>query len=64
MPDDDILTVPEAAKLMKVCPKTVYTWTHMEGFPAAKIGNCTRIPRGLLMDWINAQAAKKEDIAV
>lgn len=25
---DAILTVPEAAKLLKVCDKTVYTWTH------------------------------------
>ena len=58
---DEILTVPEAAKLLKVCDKTVYTWTHMEGFPALKLGNTTRIPYDLLMDWVNAQATRKEN---
>lgn len=52
--------MPDAAKLLKVCSKTVYNWTHMEGFPALKLGNTTRIPYGLLMDWVNAQAQKKE----
>ena len=28
---DMILTVPEAAKLLKVCDKTIYTWTHQIG---------------------------------
>lgn len=46
---DAILTVPEAAKLMKVCDKTVYTWTHRADFPAMKIGNTTRIPYELLI---------------
>ncbi len=57
---DEILTVPEAAKLLKVCSKTVYTWTHRADFPAVKIGNTTRIPYSLLMDWVNAQATNKE----
>lgn len=55
---DAILTVPEAAKLLKVSDKTVYTWTHIEGFPAVKIGSITRIPYDLLMDWMNAQAVQ------
>lgn len=58
---DAILTVPEAAKLLKVCDKTVYTWTHRADFPAVKIGNTTRIPYGLLMDWVNTQATRKEN---
>ena len=39
---DAILTVPEAAKLLKVCDKTVYTWTHRADFPALKIGRRER----------------------
>lgn len=58
---DEILTTQEAAKLAKVCSKTMYTWTKIEGFPAVKIGNTTRIPYGLLMDWVNAQATRKEN---
>lgn len=60
---DVILTVPEAAKLLKVCDKTVYTWTHRADFPALKIGNTTRIPYNLLMDWVNAQAQKNGGMA-
>lgn len=56
---DEILTVPEAAKLLKVCDKTVYKWCHIDGFPALRLDNTTRIPRDLLLDWVNAQAQKK-----
>ena len=58
---DEILTVPEAAKLLKVCDETVYTWTHRADFPAMKIGNTIRIPHIQLMDWINTQATRKEN---
>ena len=57
---DDILTAREAAKLLKISEKTLYNWVHIEGFPKLKVGNCIRIPRGLLMDWVNAQATKGE----
>lgn len=57
---DDILTAREAAKLLKISEKTFYNWVHIEGFPKSKVGNCIRIPRGLLMDWVNAQATKGE----
>lgn len=59
---DTILTVPEAAKLLKVCSKTVYTWAHRADFPAVKIGNTTRIPYSLLMAWVETQAQKKLEV--
>ena len=51
---DAILTVPEAAKLLKVCDKTVYTWTHRADFPALRIGNRVRISREGLRAWVKA----------
>jgi len=62
MNDNTILTAPEVAKLFKVCPKTVYTWAHRADFPAVKIGNTIRIPYGLLMSWVEAQATNKEAV--
>jgi len=59
---DEILTVPEAAELLKVCDRTVYTWTHMEGFPAMKLGNTIRIPRALLLDWVARRATQKKGV--
>lgn len=58
MNNDDILTVPEAAKLMKISTKTCYDWTHIEGFPCVKIGNVIRISRTLLLEWFDKQAMK------
>lgn len=54
--EDEILTVPEAAKLLKISPKTAYDWIHMEGFPVVKIGNSCRIHRGQLLEWFKSQA--------
>lgn len=58
---DDILTVPEAAQVAKVCTKTLYNWCHIDGFPVTRIGNCVRIPRNLFLDWLNSQATRKEN---
>lgn len=60
MTDNPILTVKEAAELLKVSDKTLYTWVHRADFPAIRLGNCIRIPYGLLMDWVNTQAQHKE----
>lgn len=56
MPEDEILTVQEAAKLLKISTAKCYDWTHIEGFPCVKIGNVRRIPRALLMEWVEGQA--------
>ena len=61
MANDEILTVPEAAKLLKISENTAYNWTHIEGFPAVRIGNCIRIPRVLLLEWVAAQAGNRGD---
>ena len=57
MPDnDEILTVKEAAALLKISSRTAYDWVHIEGFPALKVGNTIRIHRGRLLDWVAQQA--------
>lgn len=53
---DEILTVKEAAALLKISENTCYNWTHIEGFPCVRIGNINRIPRTLLLEWVNARA--------
>lgn len=59
--NDKILTVKDAAELLQVSTKTMYDWANIPGFPALRIGNCIRIPYDLLMDWVNAQATRKEN---
>lgn len=54
--DDEILTVKEAAELLKIHPDSMYNVIHIEGFPAIHIGRRIRIPRAMLMEWVKAQA--------
>ena len=58
MAEDEILTVQEAAKLLKISVRTCYDWIHIDGFPCGRVGSCRRIPRGLLLEWMNDQARK------
>lgn len=56
--NDEILTVQEAAQLLKISEKTAYEWIHIDGFPCVRIGRCRRIPRSLLMEWVRDRARK------
>lgn len=58
MEEKPYLTVEQAAKLLQISTKTCYDWIHIDGFPCVMIGNIRRIPRGLLLDWMNEQARK------
>ena len=49
-------TPTEAAEVASVSRPTIYRWMHLEGFPVARIGGCTRIPAKLFEQWINQQA--------
>lgn len=53
-----ILTVPEAAELVKIDVQTMRKWTHIDGFPALKVGNSVRISFSLFMEWFNNNVGK------
>ena len=55
----DILTVPEAAELLKVSERTMYTWTHRADFPVFRLGGVIRIRRDRLLGWMDAQETKE-----
>ena len=52
----EVLTVKEAAELLQVCDRTVYTWAHRQDFPVLRIGTVIRIPKNLLLAWVENQA--------
>ena len=52
------MTVKEAAELLQVCDRTVYTWAHRQDFPVLRIGTVIRIPKNLLLAWVENQAKK------
>lgn len=54
---DEILTLPEVAKLLKVTDKTVYTLAQKGVLPGFKVGGQWRFKRVDLDAWIEDQKA-------
>ncbi len=53
---ETFLTIPEAARLLRVAERTVYTLARRGDLPGAvKVGNQWRIDRETLMDWVRRQ---------
>jgi excisionase family DNA binding protein len=51
LPMDEVLTVEEVARYLRVHPMTVQRWCRTGELPAAKIGRAYRIKRGDLDRW-------------
>ena len=47
-----LLTVDEAAKVVRVSRARMYELVHIEGFPAHRFGRTIRIPRDSFLRWI------------
>lgn len=54
---DEILTLPEVAQLLKVAEKTVYSMAQKGQLPAFKVGGKWRFKRVDLDAWIEQQKA-------
>lgn len=52
--------VPEAAKMIGVCDKTMYNLIHTDGFPVMWIGRKPLIPVEGLREWVMRQSGCKE----
>lgn len=55
-----MLTVPEAAQILRIDKVTVYELAKSNGFPALRIGRRVLIPREALMRWIEAESMNKQ----
>lgn len=53
MGKDEMMTVEEVARYLKVKPQTVYKWAQEGRIPAAKLGREWRFRRGILDEWID-----------
>ena len=61
--DEEILTVQDSAQLLKISVAKCYEWTHIDGFTCVRVWNIRRIPRALLLEWMNGQAQKQDSAA-
>ena len=59
MSNDEILTLREVAKLLKVAEKTVYTMAQQNELPAFKVRGQWRFRREDINRWIDQQTEKK-----
>lgn len=58
---DEILTLPEVAQMLKVADKTVYSMAQKGQLPAFKVGGQWRFKRVDLDQWIERQKAASRD---
>jgi len=58
---DEILTLPEVAQLLKVAEKTVYSMAQKGQLPAFKVGGQWRFKRADLDKWIEDPKAVSRD---
>ncbi|MBO8458053.1 MAG: PTS sugar transporter subunit IIA [Spirochaetes bacterium] len=55
--EDDILTIEEVAKYLRVSERTVYDWAQKGEIPAGKIGTVWRFKKSEIEKWVNDRLA-------
>lgn len=50
---DEIMTIEEVAKYLKLRPQTIYTWAQNGKIPAAKLGKEWRFKKTVIDKWFN-----------
>lgn len=51
--EDDILTIEEVAKYLRVSERTVYDWAQKGDVPSGKIGTVWRFKKSEIEKWVN-----------
>jgi excisionase family DNA binding protein len=49
----EYISVKQMAERLNIGLDTAYVYSHMDGFPAVKIGRIIRIPVDALEKWLN-----------
>jgi len=60
MSEDDILTIDEVAKYLRVSERTVYDWAQKGEIPSGKIGTVWRFKRTELEKWVNERLSSSK----
>jgi len=50
---NDLITVPEMAKLLKISRSKAYSLIKQVDFPIIRIGKCIRVSRNSLEQWLS-----------
>lgn len=63
-PDDDLLTLPQAARALHVAPMTVRVWVLEGRIPARRFGRMIAVRRGDVEAYIATRREEKSKAAV
>jgi PTS system nitrogen regulatory IIA component len=63
MIEDDILTIEEVAKYLRVSERTVYDWAQKGEIPSGKIGTVWRFKKTEIERWVNDRLSPHSIIA-
>ena len=56
---DEIMTIEEVAKYLKLKPQTIYNWAQNGKIPAAKLGKEWRFKKSVIDRWFNQHIDQK-----
>ena len=59
--EDDILTIEEVAKYLRVSDRTVYDWAQKGEIPAGKIGTVWRFKKSEVEKWVNERLSSSSN---
>ena len=58
MDENEIMTIEEVAKYLKLKPQTIYKWAQDGGIPAIKIQKEWRFKKSILDRWLDGKIAE------
>lgn len=56
---ENIMTIEEVAKYLKMKPQTIYTWAQKGNIPAVKLGKEWRFRKDVIDEWLNQRFDEK-----
>ncbi len=62
--DDDILTIEEVARYLRVSERTVYDWAQKGEIPSGKIGTVWRFKKSEIERWVNERLSSNRPSSV
>ena len=62
--DDDILTIEEVAKYLRVSERTVYDWAQKGEIPSGNIGTVWRFKKSEIERWVNERLSSNRPVAL
>jgi PTS system nitrogen regulatory IIA component len=62
--DDDILTIEEVARYLRVSERTVYDWAQKGEIPSGKIGTVWRFKKTEIERWVNERLSSNRSASI